>query len=156
MKAVIFSVADKVYGIDIAQVCEVLRMRKITPIPDTLSCIEGVICLRGKPIPLINLRKKFGLPDQTMASSRILIATIHERTAGFLVDSVQSVENLSEEDITPPDDLLQGAHYLLGTIKRGGQVLLLADLSKLLHREEQSGLMAAQNRVAIKKKEPAV
>lgn len=153
MKAVIFSLADKEYGADIAQVSEVLRMRKVTPVPEVAPFIEGVISLRGKVIPLINLRKKLSLESKVSSSNRILVTSVRDQRMGILVDRVQDVATIHDESITRPDDILQSSHYLLGVAKWEGHLVLLIDLTALLKCEEHESLQNVQNRVAVKKKD---
>ena len=153
MKAVIFSIAEKVYGVDISQVREVLRMRRITAIPDVSGFIEGVISLRGKVIPLLDLRKKLGLDSKITATSRILVSEVQGHPAGFLVDRVQDVESLPDDAMTRPDDLLRSAHYLVAVTKWEGKLVLIIDLAALLRDEERTSLEAVQSRVAVKKKD---
>ena len=153
MKILIFSVGEKDYGADITQVREVIRKRKVTPVPETAVFVEGVISLRGRVIPLINLRKKFGMKSQEVPSNRIVVTTIQNHWIGILVDQVRDVVTLKPEDITMPDEVLQGAAYLVGVTKWEGRLVLLVDLTELLKNEEKDSLQNVQERVEIKKKE---
>lgn len=153
MKIVIFSLAGKFYGADVAQVQEVVRMRKVTPVPDTAGFIEGVISLRGRVIPLINLRKKLGLETQTASSNRIVVAKLKNQWAGFLVDQIEDVAALKAEEITKPDEMLKGARYLTGVAKFRGQLILMVDLTELLAGEEVDSLERVRSKVEIRKKE---
>ena len=153
MKIVVFSVADKDYGADISQVREVVRMRKVTPVPDAASFIEGVISLRGKVIPLINLRKKLGFESKSGDSNRIIVTKIQDSWLGIRVDQVKDVVTVKSEDITQPDEVLRGAAYLVGVTKWQGKVILLVDLTGFLRGEESAGLQRVHERVEIKKKE---
>ncbi len=155
MKIVVFSVAEKVYGADISQVREVIRMRKATPVPDAAPYIEGVISLRGKVIPLINLRKKLGFETQSSDSNRIIVIRIQDSWMGILVDQVKDVVTLNESDVTKPDDVLKGARYLRGMAKWQGHLVLIADLKEILAGDEQEKLQKVQERIEIKKKEGA-
>ena len=153
MKIVVFSVADKDYGADISQVREVVRMRKVTPVPDAASFIEGVISLRGKVIPLINLRKKLGFESKSGDSNRIIVTKIQDSWLGIRVDQVKDVVTLKDEDVTKPDEVLKGARYLLGMAKWQGNLVLIADLKEILAGEEKEKLQQVQERVEVKKKE---
>lgn len=153
MKVLIFSVGEKDYATDIAHVREVIRKRKVTPVPETAAFVEGVITLRGRVIPLINLRKKLGMKSQEVPSNRIVVTTIENHWTGILVDQVKDVVTFKPEEITQPDEVLQGAAYLVGVTKWQGKVVLLADLTKLLKGEETDSLQKVQERVEIKKKE---
>ena len=153
MKILIFSVGEKDYGADILQVREVIRKRKVTPVPETPEFVEGVISLRGRVIPLINLQKKLGMKSQDIPSNRIVVTTIQNHWTGILVDQVKDVVTLKPEDMTQPDEVLQGAAYLVGVAKWEGRVVLLVDLTELLKGEEKESLQKVQDRVEIKKKE---
>jgi purine-binding chemotaxis protein CheW len=153
MKIVVFSVAEKDYGVDISQVREVVRMRRVTPVPDAASFIEGVISLRGKVIPLINLRKKLGFDAKAGDSSRILVTKLQDSWMGILVDQVRDVVTLNESDVTKPDDVLKDARYLRGMAKWQGHLVLIADLKEVLAGDEQEKLQKVQERIEIKKKE---
>jgi len=153
MKVLVFSVGEKNYGADITQVREVIRRRKVTPVPEAAAFVEGVISLRGRVIPLINLRKKLGGEPQEVASNRIVVTTIQNHWTGILVDQVKDVVTFKPETITKPDEVLQGAAYLVGVTKWEGRLVLLIDLTELLKGEEKESLQRVQERVEIKKKE---
>ncbi len=153
MKVLIFSVGEKDYGADITQVREVIRRRKVTPVPEAAAFVEGVISLRGRVIPLINLRKKLGREPQEVASNRIVVTTIQNHWTGILVDQVKDVVTFKPEAITKPDEVLQGAAYLVGVTKWEGRLVLLINLTELLKGEEKESLQKVQERVEIKKKD---
>jgi len=153
MKILIFSIGDKDYGAEISQVREVIRMRKVTPVPEAAAFVEGVISLRGRVIPLINLRKKLGMKSQEVTSNRIVVTTIQNHWTGIVVDQVKTVMTLKPEDITQPDEVLKNAGYLTGVAKWEGRLVLLVDLNGFLRGEESEGLRKVQERVEIKKKE---
>ncbi len=153
MKILVFSIGDKDYGADITQVREVIRMRKVTQVPEAAAFVEGVISLRGRVIPLINLRKKLGLESQEVPSNRIVVTTIQNHWTGILVDQVKDVVTLKPEDITKPDEVLQSVTYLVGVTRWEGRLVLLVDFAGFLKGEESEGLRKVQERVEIKKKE---
>lgn len=153
MKLVVFSVADKKYGAEITQVREVIRMRKVTPVPDVAPFVEGVISLRGKVIPLIHLRKKLGLEVKPASSGRIIVTRIQDHWLGFLVDEVKDVVTLKSEEVTQPDEILRGARYLRGVTKYEGDLVLVVDLTELLMGDEAANLQRVQEKVEIKKKD---
>jgi purine-binding chemotaxis protein CheW len=154
MKVVIFSVAGKDYGAPIGQIVEVLRMRTITPVPDTAPFIEGVICLRGTVLPLINLRKKLELENHPPESGRILLANLHDLRIGILVERVREVAAIPDNAITQPDPMLQSADYLQGVAKWKGGLILLIDLELLVRNDDHADLQSVQHKVAVKQKGP--
>ena len=152
MKTLVFSVADKQYGVNILQVREVVRMRQVTPVPDVAAFIEGVISLRGKVIPLINLRKKLGFPAQADASNRIVVTRVQANWVGVVVDKVKDVVTFQPEEITQPDDMLKSARYLKGVVNLDSNLVLIVDIAGMLMDDEQASLQKVQERVEVKKK----
>ena len=152
MKNLVFSVADKQYGVNILQVREVVRMRQVTPVPDVAAFIEGVISLRGKVIPLINLRKKLGFPAQADASNRIVVTRVQANWVGVVVDKVKDVVTFQPEEITQPDDMLKSARYLKGVVNLDSNLVLIVDIAGMLMDDEQASLQKVQERVEVKKK----
>ncbi|MFH1414365.1 MAG: chemotaxis protein CheW [Candidatus Omnitrophota bacterium] len=154
MKVVIFSLADKDYGVDIERVREVIRMREITPIPDTAEFVEGVINLRGKVIPVINLRTKLGLERKKLANSdRILITKIKSNLIGLLVDQAPEVITIDQASIVPPDDLLKDADYLIGVAKLMERLVLITNIEKLLNAEAAESIQKIEEKVEVRKKQ---
>jgi len=153
MKLVIFTLAGKEYGVDIAYVREVIRMRKITPVPDAAGYVEGVMSLRGEVAPLINLGKKLGLESKNVtALSRIIVTGLKKKPVGLIVDGVSDVLDIEEGTVTPPDEVLKEATYLTGVAKLGARIILLVDIRKLLSGEATKSIENVQKRVEVKKK----
>ncbi|HNV86898.1 MAG TPA: chemotaxis protein CheW [Candidatus Omnitrophota bacterium] len=153
MKAVAFTLADKEYAVAVERIREVIRMRTITPIPDSAAFVEGVISLRGKVIPLINLRRKLGLAEAELArSNRIMITQCGKHPLGVIVDRITDVISLDETSIEAPDAVLKEAKYLIGLGKIGKRLILIADIGQLLSGEDQMKLEEVQGRVEIKKR----
>jgi purine-binding chemotaxis protein CheW len=143
---VIFRLGQERYGIPIRQVNEIVRMQKVTHLPGTAAFIEGVTNLRGKVIPVIDFRKRFGLKageedDQT----RIIVVNITESPAGLIVDAVTEVLSLKEEDIEPLGAAVTGidAKYITGIGKVGEELVILMDLDKVFSASEQEMLLEA-------------
>jgi len=140
---VVFELAGETYGVEIATVHEIIRMQDITDIPRTPEFVEGVINLRGRIIPVIDLRKRFGLgvAEQTQ-SSRIIVVEVGGVTVGMIVDSVSEVLRLATNNIEPPPAVISGvdAAYLRGVGKLDEQLIILLDLKKVLEKEERKQL----------------
>jgi len=131
---VTFRLGDEEYGVDILKVHEINRMMDITAVPNAPDCIEGVINLRGKVIPVINLRMKFGLPHkQVDALSKIVVLDIG-MAAGIIVDSVSEVLRISYDVVEPPPPMTAsiGSEYILGVGKLKDRLLILLDIERLL------------------------
>ncbi|RPI97093.1 MAG: purine-binding chemotaxis protein CheW [Spirochaetales bacterium] len=154
MKSVIFTLGDKEYGVDISEVREVIRLRPITRIPDTADFVEGVISLRGKVVPLINLRVRLGM-DKTVLpkTGRIIITRVDSHSVGVIVDSVADVVSLDQASVTPPDEMLKDAEYLVGVARIGERLIIMTDIGKLLRGDIGSHIKKVHDRVEIRKKE---
>jgi purine-binding chemotaxis protein CheW len=131
---VTFRLGEEEYGVDILKVHEIDRMMDITEVPNAPSCIEGVINLRGKVIPVINLRKKFGLPPREADERTKIVVVDIGTSAGMIVDSVSEVLRISSDIIEPPPAMAAGAgsEFILGVGKLKDRLLILLDIEKLL------------------------
>ncbi len=153
MKILTFTLADKHYGLKIDQVLRVIAMRPPTPVPETADFVEGVISLRGKIIPLINLRKKFSLSAGFVTkTSRIIVCRLDTYFVGVIVDSVLDVLTLEDSQITPPDDVLKNVSYLLGVLRKSNDIFLVIDMQSLLSHEAKVDLDHIRERVEIRKR----
>ena len=137
---VIFDLAAETYGVDIGSVREIIRMQEITKVPRTPNFVEGVINLRGKVIPVIDLRKRFGFQQaEATKDTRIVVVDIDGNDIGVVVDAVTEVLRLSADAVEPPTGVITTADsdYLLGIAKLETRLIILLDLQKaLLHMEE--------------------
>lgn len=131
---VTFSLGEEVYGIDILAVQEIIRMQNITEIPRTAEYVEGVINLRGKVIPVIDLRKRFNLPlKENNKDERIIVVEIENKIIGMIVDSVSKVLRLPSSLVEPPSPIVGGvdSNYIKGVGKITDMLVILLDLSKI-------------------------
>ena len=130
-----FHVGTEEFAIDILGVQEIIRMVELTPVPNAPHYVEGVINLRGKVIPILDLRARFGLPagDRTK-ETRIIVVDISHTILGFIVDSVQEVLRLPEDLIEPPPTTGRGgsAEFHKGIGRVDGRILILLDMSQLI------------------------
>ncbi len=136
----VFKVGEVRFGIDIMKVREITRYQKTSKIPGTPPFIEGVINLRGIIIPVVDLRKKFGLPSKDPdKKTRIIVATILKKLAGLLVDEVIEVLRVPEDSVKPPPQLGEtfSSEYLKGVCERGEDIIFIIDFDKLLSSKEQ-------------------
>jgi len=149
-KYLTFTLDQEEYGIGITKVKEIIGMIAITPVPQTPHFVKGVINLRGKVIPVIDLRLKFGLEPMAY-NERTCIIVVEISGAGenipmgIVVDSVSEVLNIKEDDIedTPSFGTHLETSYILGMAKTGGGVKILLDIDKVLTSEELSAVQAA-------------
>ncbi|HSV32346.1 MAG TPA: chemotaxis protein CheW [Atribacteraceae bacterium] len=140
---VAFQLGEETYGIDIARVQEIIRLQQITEVPGAPDFVEGVINLRGRVIPVIDLRKRFALAKrEDRKSARIIVVEVHPHTVGMIVDAVDEVLRITEDQIEPPSPLIASieAEYIRGVGKLPDRLLVLLDLGKVLKKEEKAVL----------------
>lgn len=149
-KYLTFTLAGEEYGIGILKVKEIIGMMTITMVPQTPSFVKGVINLRGKVIPVVDLRLKFGMPamDYTERTC-IIVVEIGKNTnrllIGIVVDSVSEVLNIKAGDIedTPNFGSRLQTDYILGMAKAGGGIKILLDIDRVLADDLDAMNMAA-------------
>lgn len=143
---VVFTLANETYGIAISTVNEIIRMQEITEVPRTPDFVEGVINLRGRIVPVIDLRKRFCLEagEETQAS-RIMVVEIQGLTVGMVVDSVSEVLRLPSDSVEPTPPMVAGieAAYLKGVGKWDDRLIILLDIEKVLYSNEQEELASS-------------
>jgi|SRR3972149_2097086 len=140
LQLVSFNLGDEEYGVEILKVQEINRMVHITRVPKAPHFVEGVINLRGKVIPIVDLRKRFGLPEKAPdRNTRIIVVETTGKTVGLIVDGVSEVLRLSSDTIEPPPPMVAGvdAEYIWGVGKLEDRLLILLDLGKVLAKETQ-------------------
>src|ERR671937_2891305 len=143
---VVFQLGAELYGVEISRVHEIIRLQSVTKVPRAPSFVEGVINLRGKVIPVVDLRRRFGLPnaDHTRAS-RIVVVELGDQVVGIVVDGVSEVLRVNTATVEPPSPVVAGidSEYLHGIAKLPERLVILLDLDRVLAREERSALAAA-------------
>lgn len=151
LQLVTFTLNDNEYALDIHSIQEVNRMGQITPLPDSAKCIEGVINLRGKIVPIINLRSKFGLESQIDASQSRIIVVEAGRTVGMIVDSVSEVLRISPDMIeAPPDIAIEGtSRYLTGIVKLPDRLISMLDIGELIGGDKMQPLSLTYNEASL-------
>ena len=138
-KFLTFHLRGEDYGIDIRQVTEIIGIQKITEIPDMPEYIKGVINLRGKVLPVMDVRIRFKVePREYDKKTCIIVVTIGEATVGLIVDSVSEVTNIPENQIEPPPKLSHknSNFFIEGLGKVGEEVKILLDVNHLLYKED--------------------
>lgn len=143
MQLVTFKIGEEEFGVDILRVQEIIRLMPITKVPNAPPFVEGVINLRGKVIPVIDMRKRFGLTAADHNShTRIKVMDLGEQTVGFVVDAVCEVLRIESSTVEPPPDVVAGvgSEYLRGVGKLENRLLILLDLDKLLSDNDMRSL----------------
>jgi purine-binding chemotaxis protein CheW len=142
-KYLTFSLASEEYGIGILKIKEIIGMMPITSVPQTPDYIRGVVNLRGKVIPVMDLRRRFGMPamDYTERTCIIVVEISGQAgtvQVGVVVDAVSEVLNVKSEDIepTPSFGTKLNTDYILGLAKTGGGIRILLDITRVLSSED--------------------
>jgi len=147
IQLVSFTLDQEEYGINVLTVREIIRMLSITRVPNTPHYVEGVINLRGKVIPIIALRRKFGLPEADYDKrTRIMVMEVVGELMGFIVDEVSEVIRISEKEIQPPPPAATAGmeqECMAGVINQAERLLVLLDLERMLSEEERRLLSGA-------------
>ncbi|MBN2688722.1 MAG: purine-binding chemotaxis protein CheW [Deltaproteobacteria bacterium] len=144
-KYLTFELAGEEYGVEILKVKEIIGIMNITSVPQTPEFVKGVINLRGKVIPVIDLRLKFGMNTKEYNERTcIIVVDINNMVTGIVVDSVSEVLNIKAEEIeeTPSFGVNLYTGYILGMAKLKGQVKILLDIDKVLTSTDVSLLNA--------------
>lgn len=141
-RIVVFKLADESYGVDIATVQQIIRMQHITKVPRAPEFVEGVINLRGKVIPVVDLRRRFGLPiAERNSGNRMIVVELGDQTVGIVVDGV-SERKIPVDSIEAPPPVLAtvDSEYLRGIAKVDDDLIILLSLDKVLSAESVQSL----------------
>jgi purine-binding chemotaxis protein CheW len=139
-KYLLFNIDDEVYGINIAHVVEIIEMQRITEVPDMPPFVKGVINLRGRVIPVVDLRLRFGMAEREHDDRTcMIIVRIGSSSVGFIVDTVAEVQDIQDSDVEPPPQFRTSSgrdQYISGLGKVGDSVRILIDVRKLVSEDE--------------------
>lgn len=133
------------FGVDILNVQEIIRTVTLTRVPSAPAFVEGVINLRGRIVPVVDLRKRFGLTARAVdKETRIIVVELSHRVVGFLVDEVREVIRVPAGVTEPPPEFAAGvdAAYITGVAKLDGRLLILLDLEQVLSAPEHAAVAA--------------
>lgn len=146
LQIVVFELDEERYGLDIATVYEIIRHQPITAVPQAPPFVEGVINLRGRIIPVVDLRQRFGMAQGSLTkASRIVVAEAAGTRVGLVVDGVSEVLMIPSGAIEPTPEVAAGhdVSYLRGIAKLGERLIILLDLGGLFGEAEQAALVQA-------------
>jgi purine-binding chemotaxis protein CheW len=135
LQLVSFKIGEEEFGVDILKVQEINRMLEVTAVPNAPAYVDGVINLRGKVIPIMDLRSRFGMPRRERdKNSRIVVVELNGKIVGFVVDSVNEVLRIPKNVTEPPPPVVTGvgAEYITAVGKLDDRLLILLDLDKVL------------------------
>lgn len=137
----VFELDDAQYGIKLADTREVFRMPALAPLPKAPPVVEGIVNIRGRVIPVISLRRRFGLPDKPPhPSEHLLFATAGARAMALRADRVTGVASVETGEIAAPQSITPGQSPFAGVAKLAGGLVLIHDLATFLQDSEAAEL----------------
>jgi purine-binding chemotaxis protein CheW len=146
LQLVSFKIGDEEFGVDILKVQEINRMLEVTRVPNAPEFVDGVINLRGKVIPIIALRRRFGMErKENDKNTRIVVVELDGKIVGFVVDAVSEVLRIPKSVTEPPPPIVGGidAEYITAVGKLEDRLLILLDLEKVLTGTERGKISVA-------------
>ncbi|WP_085523956.1 chemotaxis protein CheW [Tuberibacillus sp. Marseille-P3662] len=142
-KVIIFSLNDIRYGVWVTQVLSIEKMQEMTRVPNAPDFVVGVMNLRGIIVPVIDLKQQFNMEQaEPTRHTRIMIVNVGEVMAGLIVDEAREVLDINPETVDATPDIAGGLEleYISGVAKKGDDLLVLLNLSKVLNKEEAEAL----------------
>ncbi len=149
-----FRIGNETYGVRIGSVREIVRVPEITSVPSAPDLIEGVINLRGKIVPVMDLRKRFGQTEIISdKKNRILVVELENKLIGLIVNAASEVLKIPPSEVDSPGSLFAEGEssYVTGVGKLKGRLIILLDIAKLLQRPEYKRLEEAAEPVVTAK-----
>jgi purine-binding chemotaxis protein CheW len=145
LQLVSFNIGEEEFGVDILKVQEINRMLDVTRVPNAPEYVDGVINLRGKVIPIIDLRRRFGMERKEHdKNTRIVVVELSGKVVGFVVDAVSEVLRIPKSVTEPPPPIVAGveAEYITAVGKLDDRLLILLELEKVLSGDDAKMLAA--------------
>lgn len=141
IQLVSFMLSSEEYGVEVLKVREIIRMPSITKMPNTPHYVEGIINLRGKVIPIISMRKRFGLCESEYDShTRIMVMDVAGGLTGFVVDAVSEVIRIHSSEIQPPPTMVSGnidQEFITGVFNHAERLLIIMDVDRMFSAQER-------------------
>jgi purine-binding chemotaxis protein CheW len=153
LQLVTFKMNTEEYAVDILKVQEINRMSEIAKVPNAPEYVEGVINLRGRVIPVVSLRKRFGFAEKDSdEQSRIIIMDIQSITIGVIVDSVSEVLRIPSNTVDPAPSFSTelGTEFIKGIAKMEDRLIILIDMNILIERTESVSMLEASQKTIEK------
>jgi len=142
IQLVSFMLAHEEYGVEVLKVREIIRMTTITKMPNVPQHVVGIINLRGKVIPIISMRRRFGqVENEDSSQTRIIIMDVCGTLTGFIVDSVSEVIRIHSSEIQPPPSMMTsggvGQEFITGVFNHAERLLIIMDIDRMFSDEER-------------------
>ncbi len=134
-----FRIGRESFGVPISLVHEIVRIPEITAVPESPDFVEGVINLRGKIVPVVDLRKRFGENEiKSSKKNRILVAEVETKMVGLIVDAASEVMKIPAGEVEQPPNIFEEGelNYVTGVGKLSGRLIILVDLTRVLQKGE--------------------
>ncbi|HJZ83602.1 MAG TPA: chemotaxis protein CheW [Polyangia bacterium] len=135
-----FRIGDEEFAIDIMRIKQIIHPQKITKVPKAPRFVEGVVELRGAILPIVDLRRRFDVPNRELTrASKYIIVSIDDRLIGLVVDAVSQVLRVPRADIKPPPEFgpTGGPTFFTGVCQVGDRIVMILDLDQVLTRQER-------------------
>ncbi len=141
VRHVAFSLDRQRYGLAVSVVEQVLRMVEITELPKAPGIVLGIVNIHGRIVPVLDIRKRFGLGGRAaLLSDQIIVAHASRRTVALVVDAVEGVVESGQDEITTADEIVPGMEFVEGVAKLANGMLLIHDLDRFLSLGEMQAL----------------
>lgn len=146
LEIVVFTLDARRYGLPLHAVQRIVRIVDITPLPKAPAIVLGIVNVQGRIVPVVDLRRRFRLPERRpVLSDHLVIAETPRRPLAFIADEVRGVERCPDHELTAPEGVVPGLEYLAGIARRRDGLVLIHDLSKFLGLDEEEVLERALN-----------
>jgi purine-binding chemotaxis protein CheW len=138
IKFAVFKLGGEDFGIEVNRVVEILKAQRVYSLPELPDFLSGVITVRGEVIPLLDLRRRFGIQSSTK-KERVIVVRLNKEKIGFLVDEIKEILSLNPEEVVDPPTIFKGLkrRYLTGLVKKDDRVIILLNIDNLLTSEEK-------------------
>ncbi len=147
-KHLLFNIGEELYGLNIAEVTEIIEMQRITAVPDMPGYVKGVINLRGKVIPVMDLRLRFGIEERAYDDRTcMIVVNVDDAALGLIVDTVAEVHDILGTDIEPPPEFKSDGErnrYVSGLGKIEERVAILISAGSILREKELEAIVEKQ------------
>jgi purine-binding chemotaxis protein CheW len=141
---VVFTLGEQRYALHLAAVDRIVRVVQINPLPQAPEIVAGIVNVQGQIVPIINVRRRFHLPEREIAlTDQLVIAHTSRRPVGLIVDAVIDVIERSEQGIASGESILPDMEYVEGVVKLQDGMVFIHDLDKFLSLEEETSLTQA-------------
>ncbi|MBV9851173.1 MAG: purine-binding chemotaxis protein CheW [Armatimonadetes bacterium] len=138
---VVFSLAERQLALPLSAVERIVHAVEVSPVPQAPAIVLGVINFQGQIIPVLDVRERFRLPRREMdLNDRLIIAHTATRTVALVAEAVGGMVEYTENDMVAADRILPGLQYVQGVVKHDGELILICDLDRLLHQDEETTL----------------